>query len=52
MFFVNVSADHMKRSSLLKKDASETENLQNTDQANDAAWGRNVGYDEATRKTN
>ena len=38
---------------LCSKDASETEGegLQNSDQASNAIWGRNVGYNEETRKT-
>ena len=36
-----------------QKDASETEGegLQNSDQASNAIRGRNVGYNEETRKT-
>ena len=36
----------------MRQDASETEKerLQNSDQASDAVWGRNMGYDEETRK--
>ena len=35
-----------------QKDASETEGegIQNSDQASNAIWGRNVGYNEETRK--
>ena len=36
-----------------QKDASETEGdgIQNSDQASNTIWGRNVGYNEETRKT-
>ena len=35
-----------------QKDASEIEGegLHNSDQVSNAIWGRNVGYNEATRK--
>ena len=36
-----------------QKDASATngEGIHNSDQASNAIWGRNVGYNEETRKT-
>ena len=36
-----------------QKDASETEGegIQHSDQASNAIWGRNVGYNEETRQT-
>ena len=45
--------EEMQRSTLRQKDASETEGegIQNSDQASNAIWGRNVGYNEDTRKT-
>ena len=38
----------------VQKDASETagEGIQDSDQASNAIWDRNVGYNEETRKTN
>ena len=45
--------EEMQRSTVRQKDASETEggSIQNSDQASNAIWGRNVGYKEETRKT-
>ena len=45
--------EEMQRSTVRQKDASETEGegIQNSDQASNALWGRNVGYNEETRKT-
>ena len=45
--------EEMQRSTVRQKDASETEGegIQNSDQASHAIWGRNVSYNEETRKT-
>ena len=45
--------EEMQRSTVRQKDASETEGegIQNSDQASNAIWGRNVGYNKETRKT-
>ena len=50
---VEFTAVQMQRSTVRQKDASETEgeSIQNSDQASNAIWGRNVGYNEETRKT-
>ena len=44
--------EEMQRSTVRQKDASvtEVEGIQNSDQASNAIWGRNVGYNEETRK--
>ena len=44
--------EEMQRSTVRQKDASETEGegVQYSDQASNAIWGRNVGYNEDTRK--
>ena len=45
--------EEMQRSTVRQKDASETEgeSIQNSDQASNAIRGRNVGFNEETRKT-
>ena len=45
--------EEMQRSTVRQKDASATEgeSIQNSDQASNAIRGRNVGYNEETRKT-
>ena len=45
--------EEMLWSTVLQKDASETkgEGIQNSDQASNAIWVRNMGYNEETRKT-
>ena len=45
--------EEMQRSTVRQKDASENEGegIENSDQASNAIWGRNVGYNEETRKT-
>ena len=43
----------MQSSTVWQKDASETEGegIENSDQTSNAIWGRNVGYNRETRKT-
>ena len=45
--------EEMQRSTVRQKDVSETEGegIQNSDQASNAIWGRNVGYSEETIQT-
>ena len=42
----------MQRNTVRQKDASETEGacLQTDDRASRCVWGRNVGYNDTTRK--
>ncbi len=44
--------EEMQRSTVQQKDARETEGegIQNSDQASNAIWGRNVGYNEEKEK--
>ena len=47
------TSEEMQWCTVRQKDARDTEGegLQNSDQASNPRWGRNVGYNEETRKT-